>query len=98
MSLFRTGQTVCTGSIDVMMRSDPCFASWVASCLERHCTGDWGDISEDDREMNDEAVRMMAEGRSMDSVMSSYTMDGIEIWIITECDNSVTTILRPEEY
>lgn len=98
MSLFRTGETVCTGSINEMMRSDPCFASWVASCLERHCTGDWGDISKDDREMNNEAVRMMAEGRSMDSVMSSYTKDGIEIWIITECDNSVTTILRPEEY
>lgn len=98
MSLFRTGQTVCTGSIDVMMRSDPCFASWVASCLERHCTGDWGDISEDDWEMNDESVRQEKERGFPDSLMSNYKFETMDIWIITESDRTITTILLPEEY
>jgi hypothetical protein len=41
-------------------------------------------------------LRAVREGRR---VFPAYELqDGIRIWIITEADRSVTTILLPEEY
>ena len=34
----------------------------------------------------------------IDSLFSIYVIDGMEIFIITEIDRSVTTILFPDEY
>lgn len=98
MTAFRIGKVVCTQTIDKMMQENLSFASWVTVCLERHCSGDWGDISEEDKEMNDESVRQEREGGFPDSLMSSYEFGTMEIWIITESDRSVTTVLLPEEY
>jgi hypothetical protein len=41
---------------------------------------------------NDQAVKNG--GR----VLSSYDLRGDKLWIITEADRSVTTLLTPEEY
>lgn len=60
--------------------------------LQRHCTGDWGDVCEEDRALNDEAL---AEGSRL---LSAYTVNGEKLWIITEADRSVTTFLLPDEY
>ncbi len=62
--------------------------------LSRHLSGDWGTIDEEDRLENDLAV---ANGMR---IMSVYEMpeSGEVVWIITECDRSVTTLLLPEEY
>ncbi len=62
--------------------------------LARHLRGDWGDLSDEDRKMNDEAL---ASGE--DRILSAYTLTtGAKIWIITEWDRSVTTALLPDEY
>ena len=61
--------------------------------LARHARGDWGDVCEFDRRANDEALR---EGLRLFSV---YTITpDLVIWIITEADRSVTTILLPSDY
>ena len=60
--------------------------------LGRHESGDWGDVCEEDRLANDSA-RLHEE-----RLLSSYTVDGRELWVVTEADRSVTTILFPEEY
>jgi hypothetical protein len=61
--------------------------------LHRHSAGDWGDLSEHDRQANDQALRKG--GR----LFSAYvTKHGIRIWVITEADHSVTTLLTPSEY
>ena len=60
--------------------------------LARHATGDWGDLCAFDRRQNEIALR---EGYR---VFSSYEMITGRVWIITEADRSVTTILLPEEY
>ena len=62
--------------------------------LSRHQSGDWGDISEDDKKENELSLK---EGFRM---LSAYKLpnDGGKVWIITEADRSVTTILLPEEY
>jgi hypothetical protein len=60
--------------------------------LARHATGDWGELCAFDRHQNEIALR---EGLR---VLSSYPVGRECVWIITEADRSVTTILLPEEY
>jgi len=61
--------------------------------LVRHARGDWGDLDDEDRQANDDAVRNG--GR----VLSAYHLPtGEKLWIITEADRSSTTLLLPSEY
>lgn len=60
--------------------------------LARHINGDWGDLSAEDQTENEFAL--LSGGR----LLSSYAMPGGKVWIITEADRSVTTILLPEDY
>jgi len=60
--------------------------------LARHKTGDWGELCAFDRRQNEIALR---DGYR---VLSSYETMAGRVWIITEADRSVTTILLPEEY
>jgi hypothetical protein len=63
------------------------------SYIVRHMNLDPGALGAHDQLQNLHAVR---EGRR---VFSAYELrDGTRIWIITEADRSVTTILLPEEY
>ncbi len=59
--------------------------------LARHATGDWGDLCEFDRRENGLALR---HGRR---VLSSYPVGDGRVWVITEADRSITTILLPED-
>lgn len=69
------------------------------SMISRHSSGDFGNtLDEEDREQNIEAIK--SGGRIM-SVYYYTDLDAgrdIKIWIITEHDRSVTTILLPDEY
>lgn len=61
--------------------------------VNRHARGDRGDLPEADREQNELSV--VAGQR----VLSCYALTGDQkIWIITEADRSVTTVLLPDEY
>jgi hypothetical protein len=66
--------------------------------LARHSAGDWGELCEADRELNEQAV---LDGSR---IFSSYrTKNDTKLWIITDAtdDNgqrSATTILLPDEY
>jgi hypothetical protein len=60
--------------------------------IARHAAGDWGNLCAFDRRQNERALR---EGYR---VLSSYDVLAGRVWIITEADRSVTTILLPEEY
>ena len=61
--------------------------------LSRHITGDWGDLEEEDRKENELSVKQGFR------ILSSYkTNAGQKVWVITEADRSVTTLLLPEEY
>jgi hypothetical protein len=69
--------------------------------LARHSIGDWGHVCREDWEANDEAVR------SGDRILSAHPIDAAKpckgfgantLWIITEADRSVTTLLLPDEY
>ena len=61
--------------------------------LSRHLRGDWGDLCQEDRTENELSL---AQGFRL---MSSYPItDTEELWIITEADRSLTTLLLPAEY
>ena len=60
--------------------------------LARHASGDWGELCAFDRRQNEIALR---DGYR---VLSSYEVPTGRVWIITEADRSITTILLPEEY
>ena len=61
--------------------------------LQRHQQGDWGELCDEDKESNNQAL---IDGSR---ILSSYQICNDEkIWIITESDRSATTILLPSEY
>lgn len=65
-------------------------------CLQRHTLCDWGDVCEEDAELNNQA----AEGD--DRVHSAYELGDTRLWVITEgraCPSgTITTVLLPSEY
>jgi hypothetical protein len=65
----------------------------IIAALARHAAGDWGEVNDDDKRANEEALRVGAR------LLSAYaTVAGTKFWIITEADRQSTTILLPEEY
>ena len=61
--------------------------------LRRHLRGDWGGICAEDAQENELSVRLG------NRVLSSYRLpdSDVKVWIITEADRSVTTLLQPLE-
>ena len=59
--------------------------------LARHRSGDWGEVGAQDRRENELSLRHGWR------ILSSYSVGGKTIWIITETDRSSTTILLPQE-
>jgi len=88
---FSLGQCVATRGAASLMKSQGINP---ASLLHRHVNGDDGDLSDGDKALNAEAI---ASGQ--DRVFSAYNLpSGHRLWVITEWDRSVTTILLPDEY
>ncbi len=94
MCKFETGQLICTRSIAGRLESDRKFSSFVQPSFGRYLGSDWGDTCEEDKAMNDEALK----DNERIFAVYIYPETGETIWIITEWDRSVTTILFPSEY
>lgn len=93
--LFKLGQTVATpGALEALQKAGQ--TPW--DFLVRHVAGDWGEMSDDDRKANDEAIK--DGGR----IFSAYmTKAGVKVWVITEAEDdngqrAATTLLLPDEY
>jgi len=85
----KTGQWVITRGINAKMKEDEKFAEFIIDCYGRYLNQDWGDTCEEDSKLNDAAVK-----NGNDRIVAKYD----NIFIITEWDRSVTTILFTEEY
>ena len=92
MSKLDLGTIVSTSGVQAMMERDILFRVGVQQALANHTNGNWGDLSEHDKKVNDDALK------TGEQILSAYNLGNERIWIITECDRSVTTILLPEEY
>ncbi len=85
--LFDLGQVVITAHAkDVLDQRD------VENAIQRHATGDWGEMCEADKRQNDMAVAQDLR------IFSAYDGSGTRFWIITEAERSATTILLPDDY
>ena len=58
MTLFETGPIVCTMGIREIMLESSEAADEIQRCLDRHKDGDWGDLCDEDKKMNDDALEM----------------------------------------
>lgn len=88
--LFALGQICATpGALELLQENKQNPVDFVT----RHTFGDWSEMDPEDQQSNREAVQYGSR------VFSSYsTADGKKIWVITEADRSVTTLLLPSEY
>lgn len=85
---FQLGQIVATPNLlETIPEDDQMIA------LNRHAQCDWGEVEEEDRLANNNALQ---HGERILSVYRSKY--GVKFWIITEADRSVTTLLLPEDY
>lgn len=88
--LFDLGQLVATpGALVALEKS----GQNAMDFLSRHVTGDWGDVPREDHEENSLSLE-----RGFRLLSTYRTTADDKIWVITEADRSVTTILLPEEY
>lgn len=88
--LFPAGQIVATpGALALLEQAHKSPLEF----LSRHLRGDWGDLCQDDKTENELSLKHGFR------LMSSYHINPTErLWIITEADRSVTTLLLPDEY
>lgn len=86
---FNAGQTRATPAALKAMQTSGHIAS---EFLARHITGDWGEHDPDQKVQNDAAVK---NGGALHSIYR--TAMGQEIWVFTEADRSMTTILVPAD-
>jgi hypothetical protein len=88
VAVFTLGRVVATPNALGIMKEEE-----ITTAIQRHQSGDWGDVSEEDRAANDQA---MVQGTR---ILSAYHAEnGTRFWILTEADRSRTTILLPEDY
>ena len=99
MGKFKLGKMVTTKGVYEVMASSVEFRKFVANCLARHLRGDWGDVVGIDRQENELALkdgfRLMSVYKFMDAKGEKKAW---KVWVITEADRSVTTVLFPSEY
>ena len=93
MGKFNMGRLVMTRGVNDKVADDAAFAKFVMTSISRHASGDWGDLGNEDKQQNDQALK--GDGR----LFSAYESGELpKIWIITEWDRSATTVLFPDEY
>lgn len=102
---FNGGQLVATAAVKYIAEKVDPFLTFMKGCITRHYHGDWGDVDDDDRKVNEDSLKLGERVFSVYKIPSEllkdipeeYSLD-TKIWIITERDRSVTTVLLPSEY
>ncbi|MEB0056724.1 hypothetical protein [Variovorax sp. LG9.2] len=92
---FDTGNCYATpGALDAIERAGVSFAE----LLGRHVRGDWGDLGNEDRAANIQALRHGSR------IFSAYHLkSGARVWVITEAvsddgQRASTTLMLPADY
>lgn len=88
--LFPLGRLVATpGALELLTE----LALSPMEFVSRHAKGDWGNLDAEDVQANRAALQFGSR------LVSSYQIgSGQKLWIITEADRSITTLLLPSEY
>lgn len=101
---FALGQIVATpGALELLEQAG--FSA--LALVSRHVHGDWGDCCDEDKATNElsvqQGMRVMSVYRLVDAERLLQTPQDKRsslptIWIITEANRFVTTLLLPEDY
>lgn len=87
--LFNLGQIVATpGALKFLERH----SMTPMQLLQRHVAGDFGDLCDEDKDANNEAIW------NGERILSAYKIGDDKLWIITEADRSSTCLLEPSDY
>jgi hypothetical protein len=90
MSLFPIGQLFISVGVTEMLSTEE-----ISTYLNRHTSGDWGNIDTDVAQEND-AVAHQKQG----TILSCYAIaaQNQDIWLHTDFESNATTVLLPNEY
>ncbi len=88
----KLGEVYMTRGIAATIDKNPLFRSEIKSAFYRYLGHDWGDLCLEDKELNEEALRIE------ERILALYNTSQGKVYIITEWDRSVTTILFADEY
>jgi hypothetical protein len=88
--LFPSGRLVATpGALALLEQTNKSPVEF----LSKHLRGDWGDLDPEDKTENELSLKYGFR------LLSSYQVTKTaKLWLITEADRSVTTLVLPEEY
>ena len=95
---FNLGQVVCTATLDNAKTENKQFAREVVSAMERYCNKDWGDLDEEDKQTNEDALQYPDDLY----LLGAYKTCKGKIYIITNrisetAGDNATTICFPDE-
>ena len=92
-ALFSLGNVVATPPALALIQK---YGASIPQLLNSHHTGDWQELCKEDRDTNWQAA--FGDARVLSAFNIGSADHPVKIWIITEWDRSVTTILRPQDY
>lgn len=90
---FSIGQVVITKGINAKISESIGFSKFILESIAKYRNCDWENLNKEDWKMNYSAVE-----NGDDRIFARYNNEEGDIYIITEWDRSVTTILFPPEY
>ena len=97
-NFFNIGRVVVTWSINDYMSKESKFAAEIVSALRRYAQKDWGNLDEEDKQTNEEALKYPDDLY----LLGAYDTSKGKIWIITNNISEIpgdmaTTICFPDE-
>lgn len=95
---FSMGKIVVTHSINEYMSADRKFATEIILCLRRFAVKDWGCISEEDKQTNEDALQYPDDLY----LLAAYQTSKGRVWVITnriseKAGENATTVCFPDE-
>ena len=89
---------VMTRGIADSIEADKNFSTEINKAFTRYLNQDWGDMCEEDKKLNDEAVELENDLEVGSRILAAYNTTKGKVYIVTEWDRSATTILFADEY
>lgn len=95
---FNMGRIVTTRTINDLMAAEQKFAVEVTVALQRYAVKDWGNLDDEDKQTNEDALNYPDDLY----VMGAYDTSKGKIWIITnriseKAGENATTVCFPDE-
>ena len=95
--MFKLGKMYLTNGINIEIGDSNIFAKEIMKCIGRYRRKDWGELPEEDKELNEKAIQ-----NGNDRILAAYQTSKGKIYIITEYTEElkdfVTTVMFASEY